>query len=439
MSHILVCATPAPGHVNPMLTIASSLAERGHTVTFTTSDCFQSQVEAAALRFVPLQGKANIDYRAMDQHFPDRLLIPAGVDRLIYDFKHVFIDMIPDQHRTIETIESDSAVDLILTDTMFLGTFPQLLNLHRERPPVISCGITPLFFVTSRDRPPLGLPNPLLEQPIDYRPEHREFQAALRPANDHLAEILGQMQVPAPSNFFLDALATLPDRYLQLTGSSFELPCSDLPENVRFVGPVSQKRANDFEEPEWWSELDSGKPVVLVTQGTIANSDWSELIEPAIQALATDDVIVVAALGTNEPKSFSVPVPANVHVTPFVPFDKLMPKVDLFITNGGYGAVQQSLANGVPVLVAGATEDKPFVASRVAWSGCGIDLETAHPSPEVIRSAALAVFADPLFRVRARQMADHFAQYDALDTIAAEIEYEVQIYLESEAAESVLI
>ena len=51
MSHILVCASPAPGHVNPMLTIAASLAERGYDITFTTSDVFQSRVEAAGLTF----------------------------------------------------------------------------------------------------------------------------------------------------------------------------------------------------------------------------------------------------------------------------------------------------------------------------------------------------------------------------------------------------
>jgi UDP:flavonoid glycosyltransferase YjiC (YdhE family) len=29
------------------------------------------------------------------------------------------------------------------------------------------------------------------------------------------------------------------------------------------------------------------------------------------------------------------------------------------VTNGGYGGVQAALANGVPLVVAGATEEKP--------------------------------------------------------------------------------
>ena len=35
------------------------------------------------------------------------------------------------------------------------------------------------------------------------------------------------------------------------------------------------------------------------------------------------------------------------------------------LTNGGYGGVQYALAHGVPLVVAGDTEDKPEVAARV--------------------------------------------------------------------------
>ena len=52
------------------------------------------------------------------------------------------------------------------------------------------------------------------------------------------------------------------------------------------------------------------------------------------------------------------------------------------VTNGGYGGVQIALSYGVPLVVAGTTEDKPEVAARVAWSGAGINLKTATPAPQ---------------------------------------------------------
>ena len=61
------------------------------------------------------------------------------------------------------------------------------------------------------------------------------------------------------------------------------------------------------------------------------------------------------------------PPRAEIRVVDYVPFAEIMPYLDVFITNGGYGGVQMALANGVPIVVAGATEDKPEAGARVAW------------------------------------------------------------------------
>ena len=50
------------------------------------------------------------------------------------------------------------------------------------------------------------------------------------------------------------------------------------------------------------------------------------------------------------------------------------------VTNGGYGGTQLALANGVPVVVAGKTEDKMEVSARVRWSGAGVALMTDTPT-----------------------------------------------------------
>jgi len=57
------------------------------------------------------------------------------------------------------------------------------------------------------------------------------------------------------------------------------------------------------------------------------------------------------------------------------------------VTNGGYGGTQQALAHGIPLVIAGTTEDKPDVAARVAWAGVGINLKTDAPTPEQVRAA----------------------------------------------------
>ena len=81
------------------------------------------------------------------------------------------------------------------------------------------------------------------------------------------------------------------------------------------------------------------------------------------------------------------PLPANARAAEFLPDAELLPKVAVYVTNGGYGGLHYAMENGVPIVGAGDTEDKPEGAARVAWAGAGINLKTGRPRPEAIRDA----------------------------------------------------
>jgi UDP:flavonoid glycosyltransferase YjiC (YdhE family) len=217
-----------------------------------------------------------------------------------------------------------------------------------------------------------------------------------------------------------DCMCVLPDLFLQCTGEAFEFPRSDMPDTVRFVGPVLPKPSDDFKEPVWWNDLDSGRAVVLVTQGTVANFDFDELIQPTLLALADEDVLVIAATGRSDNELMVVP--SNARIESFVPFDRLLPKVDVLVTNGGYGAVHQALSLGVPIVIAGETEDKALISARVDWVGAGISLGTQDPTREQIGIAVRTVLADGRYRDRAQAIQRNFKKYCALDTITQAVE-----------------
>ena len=80
-----------------------------------------------------------------------------------------------------------------------------------------------------------------------------------------------------------------------------------------------------------------GRTVVHVTQGT-QNIDPSDLIRPAVEALADRDVIAVVATGVPGRDELPFAVPANVRVAGFLPYAALLPRVDLLVTNGGGAA-----------------------------------------------------------------------------------------------------
>src|SRR4029077_19417837 len=96
----------------------------------------------------------------------------------------------------------------------------------------------------------------------------------------------------------------------------------------------------------------------------------------------------------------------------FLPFEWLLPRVDVLVTNGGYGSGNQAMSFGIPLVTAGLTEDKADVNARVAWSGVGLNLATNEPTREALREAVRTVLDRPAYRLRASQMADEFAGID---------------------------
>ena len=204
------------------------------------------------------------------------------------------------------------------------------------------------------------------------------------------------------SKTLFDSIVELADAYLQLTVPSFEFP-RDFPPSVHFVGrpPIIPNQAP---LPPWAHELDGSRKVVLVTQGTVANHDFGLLIAPTLAALANEpDLLVVVTAGGRPVDAIPGPIPANARLASYLPFEWILPKADVLVTNGGYGSVNQAMSFGIPLVTAGLTEDKADVNARVAWSGVGINLATNEPTPQALREAVRPCsIADLSMRARRR-------------------------------------
>ncbi|MEV6032462.1 nucleotide disphospho-sugar-binding domain-containing protein [Nonomuraea sp. NPDC052116] len=398
MPEIIIAATPANGHVAPLLTVAADLVRRGHEVTFLTGTRFKERAEAVGAYFTALPEEADYDDRRMDLEFPERGQLPPGPVQLGFDVKHIFGDPVPAQYEALRRLLADIPATAVITDNLFLGALPlSLASGPDTRPITVSVGVSP---------PPPA---------TGWGPEiHVDAQ-------QHLEKLFESVGVSLPE-FVLTSLITVPDHYLQLTVPGFEFPRDDLPSSFRFVGPLPSAPPGAFERPSWWRELSDGRPVVVTTQGTFANVDLEELVVPTLRVLADSDVLVVAATarpgGVEDVRNLMETVPGNARVADFIPFDLLLPHADLLVTNGGYGGVHTALRHGVPLVVAGVTEDKPLIAARVEWSGTGVNLATARPDDAALRSAVNTVLSTPSYRARARELREEIAGFDALESIA---------------------
>lgn len=409
---VIVTAAPFVGHLAPVLALGRSLAEAGHEVVAYASRAHRTLVERQGFDFAPYPAEADVDFSDMGRFSPPPNAPPHRFAQRRRGWEMLFVGRMAHEYRGLCDLLARFPADLVIGEGMGFATLPLLMRPREDRPAVAHVGAT--FLQWSReDFAPIfsGLPPAgTNEEYAAYRDlcdqaKEEWFDPIDALVNDMLAD-LGLPTLPLP---FYDAMIALPDLFLQVGVPALEIPRRAPPPNLRFIGSTPPPAAlRDL--PDWADELDGTRRVVLVTQGTVANADL-RLIRPTIEALADEPGVLVVATLTGQPADSLGPLPANVRVAPFLPFDWLMPRLDLLVTNGGWGAVTMALSHGVPLVQAGLSEDKREVAMRISRAGVGLALGTDTPGAPQIAAAVRHVLATPEFGQRAAAMAADFASH----------------------------
>jgi UDP:flavonoid glycosyltransferase YjiC (YdhE family) len=416
---ILIASTPATGHLNPLLTIGRILIAEGHEVVGLSGSALRERIEGIGAEFRPLPAGADFDLRDLLSVVPELKNIPPGPEWLRVALERVFVDTIPAQHKGLQQVLRDFPAEIIIGDDMFFGALPMLLGLSWKRPPIVLCGTSILHWRREDGAPPfVGLPPATTQAQLnEYAAISRQHDRVVnQPLARRLNRWLKDLAVGPLSTPLFDVVVELADAYMQFTVPSFEFP-RDIPPSVHFIGalPIIPDQAP---LPAWADELDGSRKVVLVTQGTLANHNFGLLIAPTLAALANEpDLLVVVTAGGRPIEAIPGPIPGNARLASYLPFEWMLPKVDVFVTNGGYGSVNQAMSFGIPLVTAGLTEDKADVNARVAWSGVGIDLATNEPSPQALREAVRSVLDKPNYRWCAWLMAEEFDEIDTRSEI----------------------
>lgn len=419
MSSIIIASVPIHGHVTPLLTIATGFVGRGYDVRFITGARFAGKVSATGATYVPLPVEADYDDRTLFENRPDRAKL-KGVKALIWDFDHVFAQPIRSQYDTLVGAHAARPAGAILADPAFFGAAFLSAHPRSVRPAIVMCGVFPLP-LNSVDTAPFGMG--LSPTRVFNRPRNFALSAVnrrvLRRVNQRVDDLHRQIhRVPMPSG--LGDWGRRAEALVQFTVPCFEYPRSDAPSELHFVGPLSAT-GSQAPLPPWWGDLDGSRPVIHVTQGTVANTDYQQVIGPTLQALASEDVLVVVSTG-GRPLETLPPLPCNARAATFLPYDELLPRTAVYVTNGGYGGVQYALRYGVPIVSTGGKEDKAEVGARVAWSGVGRRIRSERPEPRALRREILAVLNQPHYRQASQRMAGEMAAASGFDGLAAIVE-----------------
>jgi zeaxanthin glucosyltransferase len=192
---------------------------------------------------------------------------------------------------------------------------------------------------------------------------------------------------------------------------------ADFPGHFALVGPaITDRPAPAFP----WERLDPGRRHVLVTVGTVAIDISDDFYARAVEALqpVADQV---QGIMVTLPAALPDP-PENIIVTERVPLLNLLPQLDVVVCHAGLSTVCETLAYGVPLVVAPVGRDQPITAAQVEAAGAGVRVKYGRVRPDQLRAAVMTVLGDPAYRAAAARLRDSFTAAGGAPAAAQRLE-----------------
>jgi MGT family glycosyltransferase len=187
------------------------------------------------------------------------------------------------------------------------------------------------------------------------------------------------------------------------------------PASYAFVGPSISDRPEPDGFP--WAWLDPALPHVLVSLGTVNGQAGERFFRVAAEALAGEPLQAVFVAPPE-----LVPAAPNLLVRPRVPQLGLLPHLDAVVSHAGHNTVCETLAHGVPLVVAPIRDDQPVVAGQVVQAGAGVRVKFGRVLPAELRSAVRAVLDEPGYRVAAGDVRQSFEAAGGAPAAASRLE-----------------
>lgn len=434
---IVAVAFPAFGHNSDMIHISSHLVKVGFKVYFVSGSDFEGSIKESGAQYIEntfnfvtpawLEGVSKLD----------------GIESFLFALKEVFLKSTPTGFPVLRTTlervrdENPGRQVVIFHESMSSCVLPYyygapLPKSYDQLPKIINFHTT-INFEQSSDVFPIGPALPPATSDRERATVKEMWDSVISKSttlNDYASNIYKSLGATKDvTDFYFDRLMNIGEVTLLPYSPSMEFPRSDLNPKIRFIGtlPVKPTRL-DLVYPSWWPEIEANarlpvdstdrKKVVFITQGTVT-VDHTELLIPALCALASrSDLIIIATLGSRgKTLPSNVKVGANARILDYFAYDAVLPKADVFVTNGGFGSYSHGVVHGVPMVLAGAQLDKADVSARAEYCGIAIDLRTRNPTKEALADAVDKVLREPKYKMRSVAIKKENEALDALGTL----------------------
>ncbi|WP_406621714.1 macrolide family glycosyltransferase [Bacillus atrophaeus] len=379
--HITIINIPAYGHVNPTLALVEKLCEKGHRVTYATTEEFAPAVQQ------------------------------AGARPLLYE---TTISVDPQQIK--ELMEKNETPLMFLKES--LGILPQLEELYKEdQPDLIVYDFIALAGKLLADK--LQVPAVRLcssyAQNESFQMGTEEMLKQVKEAEAEFQAFLEQENLPAVS---FEQLA-IPEAFnIVFMPRSFQIKNETFDDRFCFIGPSLGKRS---EQERLLLKEKGDRPLMLISLGTAFNA-WPEFYQMCMEAFGGAKWHVIMSVGKSiEPDSLG-DIPDNFTVRQSVPQLDVLEEADVFISHGGMNSTMEAMNEGVPLVVIPQMHEQELTAQRVEELGLGIYLPKEEVSVPRLQQAIGNIFSDKEIHSRVKDMQKDVKEAGGAEQGAAEIE-----------------
>lgn len=382
MSRIMFVVPPFTGHINPTLAVGAELTRRGHDVAWAGHPPLLRSLPEGALAYPVIHKSLDAKLLANEEH---RLGL-RGTAAMKYLWKEVLIPLAWAMLPGVEAAVASFAPDVVVADQQALAGA------------VVAARRAGSVWATSATTPAELL------RPLVWSPKATGW------VNDQVTAFQLACGIAPPVDVrFSDRLV------LVFTTSALMGDTSGFGDHYAFTGPALGRPERGSFPWEW---LDPKRRHLLVSLGTLNVGAGERFFRVVVEALAgmgeeLQAVIVAPPICS---------VPPHILVTSHVPQLALLPRMSAVVSHGGNNTVCESLAHGLPLVVAPVTNDQPITAQQAADAGAAIRLSFARVRAAELRDAVRAVLDDSSYRNAACRVRDSFTAAGGTATAADRLE-----------------
>ncbi len=367
MARILFTVPPLTGHLNPALAVACVLAEQGHTIAWAV------HAKQIGERLPPHDALYPLDNDEAD--FAKTFAAPPakGLDSVRLFFEDYSPLLAKRALLPLEKAALAFAPDIMVVDQQMLAGALVARKLGLAWVGMVTTSATLLKM------------SPKLDAWVEE--QYSEVQAAYLPA---------KQQVARPDLSPFNNLVFSIEKLLGSVHARLDAPCV-------FVGPAQagyaqnkSRQAVDFP----WEWLVPDKKKILVSLGTVSRDHETRFFEVILEAVKELDIQVVMVA----PEALAKLAPANVLVRAYIPQLELLQQMDGVICHAGHNTVCETLAQGLPLIVAPIRDDQPRIANQVIEAGAGIFMRHGKVTAAAARVAIARLLSDKHLADNARQL-----------------------------------